>query len=76
LLASFTLSARLITWRGTFTNGTIHNGQIGGKCVTSPNNCWTYNTDTKDLTIHGFGSFRNATLPVMDGEIFSATYED
>lgn len=76
VFAAFQVNARLITWKGTFTDGTVHNGHIGGKCVPSSNDCWTYNTDTKDLTIHNFGFYTHATEPVMEGDIFSATYEE
>jgi hypothetical protein len=75
VLMSAAANAIVVTKSGTF-EGSISNGQVHGKCKPSSNTCWSYDTDTRLLTIQLF-VLPNAEMPIENSDgTWTATYEE
>ena len=75
LLAGLAANATKITKIGTF-EGSVSNGQVHGKCLSSSKTCWEYDTEKKTLTIH-LRVLHGAEMPTVDGDgNWTATYQD
>ena len=75
LLSTMLGNAVVVSKSGTF-DGTISNGQVHGKCNPSSKTCWSYDTETRLLTIQ-LMILPDAEMPTVDADgNWTATYQD